>query len=266
MQIGTEIRFTLAGTDGDSGDQLLFSAKGLPANSKLDALSGAFRFNPVASQVENYTITFMVSDGKQSASQEVILQVTPATENQITALSSRVLDASAFAAGNVVPIQGVVVTVEGSTVSVTSDANGNFTLSGIPHGKLIVTLDASGVTTSDGIVFANYAGRLPIMENIHNRPYRDYLLPRIDSQGMATVNPVESTTVSNSNIGVTLSVPANTAMKHDGTPYSGPLSVSEVPITATPRELPEFLQPAFMITLQPVGIRFANSGKCDLSQ
>ncbi len=128
----------------------------------------------------------------------------------------------------------------------------------IPHGSQIVTLNASGVTGSDQVRYANFNGRLNIMQNVLNRPLRDYMLPRVDPASTAMVNPTQTTTVSNTNAGVTLTVPRNTAMNSDGTIYSGPLSVDMVPTDATPRELPEEFQPSFIITIQPTGVRFNN--------
>ena len=258
IQLGAELRFTLSATDGDTGDVLRFRAMGMPANTIFEADDAEFRFAPLADQVGTHTVTFSVSDGKQSSSQDVDFIVTPAAQSQVTALSSRVLDGNAFSEGRIVSLSGVTVSVEGSTVTATSDDQGYFTLSGIPHGKLIVSLDATGVTDSDGNTFANFKGKLPIMENVLNRPYREYLLPKIDATGMAMVDPSQASTVNNTNIGVSFTVPANTAMNHDGTAYTGPLSVSQVPTNATPRELPPLFRPNFIITLQPVGIRFAN--------
>ena len=257
LQLGTELRLTLAGTDADSGDRLRFSATEMPANARLDSGSGQFRFRPLSDQVGTHVVNFMVSDGKQSSSLEVSFVVTPAVEEQVTALKSRVLDASAFSQGNTVPLEGVTITIEGSSVSTTSDADGYFTLSGIPHGIQIVSLNASGVAASDGSTFADFKGRLPIMPNVLNRPFRDYLLPKIDPQGMAMVNSETETTVNNTNIGVSLTIPPETAINQDGTSYTGPLSVSVVPSNATPRELPEAFRPSFIITLQPVGVRFS---------
>ena len=260
LQVGQELRFLLEATDTDSHDQVVFSAVNLPANSRLDGSSGAFRFKPRPNQVGNHQMTFMAGDGKESSSQRVTITVSAPDTAQVTTLSSRVLDAKAYSIdGSLVPLAGVKVSVVGSSVpAVTSDAHGRFSISGIPHGPQTVSLDASGVTWADGSTFANFKGRLPIMPNVLNRPHRDYMLPRIDAAGTAMVTPASATTVSNTNIGVTLSVPANTAMNKDGTMYSGPLSVSRVPTNATPRELPEAFRPSFIITLQPVGIRFAN--------
>ena len=256
IEMGTELRFTLSGSDTDTNDSLTFLATNLPENSRLDGATGKFRFTPSPSQVEDHTVTFTVTDGQESHSQDVVFTVEAAEADQVTALKSRVLDGNAYSAGEVVPISGVTISVEGSTVTTTTDANGEFTISGIPHGAQIVSLDATGLTASNGHQYANFKGRLKILPNVLNRPHRDYMLPRVNPDHISMVNPARATTVSNSDIGVSMTVPAETVMSSDGTMYSGPLSISMVPIDATPRELPEEFNPSLLITLQPVGMSF----------
>ena len=254
ISIGTELRFTISGSDADTQDEIRFLSPNLPANASLNGGTGEFRFQPALNQVGPHAVTFQVTDGKDITSQGVMFLVQPADEGQVTALSSRVIDANAFSSGQTVPLAGVVIGVQGSTVTTTTDAQGRFTLSGIPHGPQIITLDTSGVTGPHR--YANYAGRLNIMQNVLNRPLRDYMLPRMNTG--TTVNPTQTTTVSNTNAGVTLTIPRNTAMNPNGTMFSGNLSVDMVPADATPRELPEEFSPSFIITIQPLGVRFAN--------
>ncbi len=255
IPIGTELRFTISGSDADTQDEIRFLSPNLPANASLNGGTGEFRFKPVLSQVGPHTVTFQVTDGKDITSQGVMLIVQPADENQVTALSSRVIDANSFSDGQTVPLAGVKVSVLGSSVTTTTDAQGRFTLSGIPHGSQIITLDASAVTGTTHS-YANFNGRLNILQNVLNRPSRDYMLPRMSTG--TTVIPTQTTTVSNTNIGVTLTIPRNTAMNQDGTMFSGTLSIDMVPTDATPRELPEEFSPSFIITIQPTGVRFAN--------
>ena len=257
FQVGTEIRFTISGMDADTDDNLYFSAIGLPKNAILNSQTGGFRFNPTPDQVGDHTVKFMISDGSETSSQDVILSVLSANPNQSTTLSSRVLDAKFYSEeGREVPLVGVKVSVEGSSKIAITDSDGRFTLTGIPHGALIVHVDASDLTAPNNDKYGNFAGRLRIMPNVNNRPYRDYMLPRVDAVGMAMVGPTKKAIVNNTNIKVKLEVPAGTAVNTDGTPYTGPLSVSEVPIDATPRELPEVFRPSQLLTLQPIGVRF----------
>ena len=258
LQVGTELRFTINGSDGDANDRLSFLAQNLPENAKFNGTTREFRFEPSPSQVGNHKVTFVVTDGKDSATQEVTIIVEAPAPNQPTTLSSRVLDGTAMDKGQTIPLAGVKVSVEGSSQMAVSDAQGRFSLTNIPAGARIVSLDASGVTAQDGSTYGDFKGRLKIVANVHNRPFRDYMLPRIEAESMAMIEPDKMTMVQNENIGVSMMIPANTAMNPDGTMYSGPISISMVPVDSAPRELPEDLQPNFLITLQPVNIRFNN--------
>ena len=70
-----------------------------------------------------------------------------------------------------------------------TDTNGEFTISGIPHGAQIVSLDATGLTASNGHQYANFKGRLKILPNVLNRPHRNYMLPRVNPDHISMVNP-----------------------------------------------------------------------------
>ena len=255
LELGSELRLFLQGSDED-GDELSFSGEGMPSSSRLDGVSGEFRFNPSADQTGDHKVTFSVSDGRAISTQEVTIRVMAPAKNQVTTLTSRVLDANAYSAGQIVPIVGVRVTVEGSSVETSSDTQGYFTLKGISNGAKIVSLNASGLKDSQNRAYANFEGRLKILPNVHNRPYRDYMLPTVDPKGMAMVERDKATMLENTDLGVRMMIPANTAMNRDGSMYEGEISVSMVPIDATPRELPEEFRPSVLLTLQPTGIRF----------
>ena len=187
VQVGQELRFTISGEDADSHDDLVFVARKLPDGARFLGPSRQFRFQPEPEQVGNHVITIIVTDGKESSTQDVTVTVNPPDPAQPTTLSSRVLDGTAMEKGQTVPLAGVKVSVEGSNKVATSDDQGNFTLTDIPAGALIVSLDASAVTASDGSIYGDFKGRLKIMKNVHNRPFRDYMLPKIDPKGMAMV-------------------------------------------------------------------------------
>ncbi len=258
LQVGTELRFKISGSDKDASDKLSYFARNLPLNAKFSDTTREFRFEPSPSQVGSHKVAFIVTDGKESASQEVTITVQAPAPNQPTTLSSRVLDGTAMDKGLTIPLAGVKVSVEGSSQVAVSDAQGRFTLSNIPAGARIVSLDASGVTAQDGSTYGDFKGRLKIVANVHNRPFRDYMLPRVEAKSMVMIEPDKMAMVQNADIGTSMMIPPNTAMNQDGTMYSGPLSVSMVPVESAPRELPEDLRPNFLITLQPVNIRFAN--------
>ena len=75
FQLGQELRFTLSGTDTDTGDTLSFSASSLPKNARLNSKTGEFRFTP--EETGDHTISFTVMDESASVSQDVVIKVLP---------------------------------------------------------------------------------------------------------------------------------------------------------------------------------------------
>ena len=67
----------------------------------------------------------------------------------------------------------------------------------------------------------------------------------------------QATMVMNPTLGVELSIPENAVVNDDGSTFTGSITVSEVPSNLAPVSLPEFLDPAVLITIQPAGIRFS---------
>ena len=59
---GSSLRLTVDGSDPDNGDQLTFSAQGLPAGARFDAASRTFSWTPDTAQQGTYTVAFAVSD------------------------------------------------------------------------------------------------------------------------------------------------------------------------------------------------------------
>ncbi len=71
---GAPLSFIVSATDAD-GDTLTYSATGLPTEATLDSSTGAFSWTPGAAVNENFTITFTVSDGALSDSEEITISV-----------------------------------------------------------------------------------------------------------------------------------------------------------------------------------------------
>jgi serine protease len=72
---GSTLAFTVTATDAD-GDELAYSATGLPTGASLDATTGAFSWTPDYTQSGIYTVTFMVSDGVLTDSETITITVT----------------------------------------------------------------------------------------------------------------------------------------------------------------------------------------------
>ncbi len=256
VPLGQTLAVTLTASDAD-GDPLRFGALPLPlpAPATLDAVSGAFSFRPDPSQVGNFDVTFTVSDGVAVDSE--LVTVTVVDPGGGTALSGRILDANDAVSGVTTPIVGVTVSLLGTGLSTVSGPSGHFSLPGAPSGKQILDLDVATASPGPGGVFyAGFREALPLIPGVDNVIDRPFYLPRLDNSSRTTVDPTQTTFVTNAALGVTLEVPPASARNPDGSLFVGELTISEVPDALAPAPLPGTLQPGLLITIQPVGVTF----------
>ncbi|SFM85372.1 putative Ig domain-containing protein [Methanolobus profundi] len=71
----SELRFTVSGTDPDTGDQLSYSTSVLPDDSTFNANTGEFVWITDFDDSGTYTLTFTVSDGSLSDSETIVITV-----------------------------------------------------------------------------------------------------------------------------------------------------------------------------------------------
>jgi len=89
---GTELVINVSATDAE-GDNLVFSATGLPTGALFDAATRKFTWKPSSTQAGDYTVTFSVSDGKLSASTNVKITVVDAnTAPTITPIADKTVN------------------------------------------------------------------------------------------------------------------------------------------------------------------------------
>ncbi len=232
----------------------------LPANSSLNAATGEFVFTPDESQVGDVNLTFIVSNGTGTDSEAVTITVTGAPSGGVTKLSGRLLDTNDFVLGIETPVVGARVSLLSCTPScdVFSDSNGDFTLTGIPSGDQILDIDTNdpAVLPAPGF-YAGFREMIELIDGVDNVLPQTVYLPRIDMSSLTTIDPSVDTPVINPGLGVTLTVLAGSATSPDGvTPFTGQLSISEVPAALAPAPLPDELSPSLLITIQPVGVTF----------
>ena len=225
VTIGSSLGFTVSATDDDGDDVALFGV-GIPEGSVFNTVTGIFRWRPLPSQVGVHEILFKAADGLSDISKTVSITVNAPPPDTPTGFRGRVIDGNSMAGGSVLPIQGVVVSISGFDTTATSDANGYFTLTGIPAGRQRAGFDSTGASGPDGVKYANFHGMINFTKNALNDTGREFMLPRIDTKGMATVETDEMTMVENPSIGVRVEIPANVTMNPDGTPFTGTLSLS----------------------------------------
>jgi len=70
-----QIQFQVEGSDPDTDNQLTYTAQNLPQGATFDPASGLFRWTPNYEQAGDYSVTFVVSDGKESAQVTVPIKV-----------------------------------------------------------------------------------------------------------------------------------------------------------------------------------------------
>src|SRR3546814_1671363 len=72
--IGEEKRFTVAASDPDSEDRLVFTAEGLPEGATVDPDSGEFAWTPGPGQAGDYVVTLIVDDGDVKTRRAILVR------------------------------------------------------------------------------------------------------------------------------------------------------------------------------------------------
>ncbi len=75
VQVGEQVELRFSASDED-GDDLTYTAGGLPAGAEFDSASGTLTWTPTAEQTGNFSITVTVSDGSDSDSTTGTITVT----------------------------------------------------------------------------------------------------------------------------------------------------------------------------------------------
>ncbi len=200
MALGSSLALQLSASDPE-GQALSFGVSPLPLlqNASVDTLTGTFVFTPDAAQVGSIELTFQVNDGQGGTDSEtVLITVEAPPPGGVTALVGRILDANAFVEGSETPIVGVAVSLLGTGASAISDANGRFTLTGVPGGSQIFDIDVTGAKAApDGSDYAGFREEIDLIDGVANVVDRPFFLPRINKASLTTVNPGTTTVVTN---------------------------------------------------------------------
>ena len=154
-------------------------------------------------------------------------------------------------------LPGLLLQTAETGLSTITDTSGNFTLPGLTAGDNHFEYDASSATAPNGSFYGAFIGNKDIIGNVNNIITRPIYLMRIDTAGEVQVDPANTTILTNPNLNITLTIPPNTVKDENGNDYTGMLSISEVPADFTPGSLPDELGPGLVISLQPMGLTFA---------
>ncbi len=257
VTVGDTLTINITATDLNK-DDLLFTVTPLPLidNASFNASSGVFTFSPAVDQAGNFQLTFSVSDGALTDSETITITVEAPSAEGDTALKGQMLDANDADIGITTPIVGATITNEETDLSTTTDNNGNFLLGGLTSGENHFDFDGTTATNLTGSTYGMFRGMQEIIANATNVIPRPVYLMRLETEGEVQVDPNSETVVENERLDVKLEIPAQTVMNEDGSFYTGMLSISEVPTEFTPASLPDTLEPAMVLTIQPAGLSF----------
>ncbi len=258
VSVGTTLNLNLAAVDPE-GDAFIFGATTLPlpGNATLSAQTGSFRFRPTVAEVGVNTVNFFVSDGINVVPQSITITVPAPDPNAPTGFSGRLLDANDYKNGITTPVVGATISFLGTGISATSDSDGRFVLNNLPAGDQVFDINAGTANSApDGKEYAGFREEVELQANVVNVIDRPFFLPRIADTSRTTVDPNTMTMVQNDALDVSLEIPPQTAKNPDGSNFTGELSISLVPEDLAPAPLPDTLDPALLITIQPVGVTF----------
>ena len=259
VAVGSQLSFMLTATDPDN-EEISFSASPapLPANATLNQNTGEFLFKPDGSQTGAIQLTFFARDGRGGVDSETVtLTVQAPPPNQATTLTGRLLDTNDFSNGLERPIVGATIALLDTGFTARTNADGYFTLTGIPSGDQILDIDTSTANPApDGSPYSGFRERIGLLDGANNVVERPFFLPRVAAESLTTVNPAQTTTVENPTLDIQIEVAPFSAQGEGGVDFSGQLSISPVPEALAPAALPEELDPGLLITIQPVGVTF----------
>ncbi|MBW4497678.1 MAG: hypothetical protein KME26_32380, partial [Oscillatoria princeps RMCB-10] len=258
---GERLEIPLSATDAN-GDKVIYSIRSgsrLP-KGKITG-NGQLIFTPAPDDVGTYNFTLVASDGALETPQEVTLTV--AADPVTTTRVSGVIENTAQE-----PLAGVIIEL-GSLQTVTA-ADGSFILE-TPGALPENTLKIRGEGISGDVTYPFIAEKLPLLlehevyTGVNNVISRPIYLPPIDTANAETIDPAADVTVTTANIpGASVFVAAGSLKDQQGNPYTGQLSITEVPAELTPAALPSNLHPDVVVTIQPGEMAFTTPAPLSL--
>ncbi|MEM9557543.1 MAG: carboxypeptidase regulatory-like domain-containing protein [Acidobacteriota bacterium] len=152
------------------------------------------------------------------------------------------------------PLPGATVHIAGTSLTTTTDANGRFSLAGVPVGAILFEVDGS-TTTRDG-VWPHLEYELTTVAGQDNSIDRPVYMVELDADGSAPATASEDITLTLDNVpGAELTVFGNSVTCPDGS-TDCEITVTQVRAERVPMEPP--LGSSFMLawTIQPADATF----------
>lgn len=253
--VGGVLRVPLIASDADE-DSLIFDVQAIdgssiPANGRMES-NGTLVFRPAPDQVGSTDLRVTVSDGVLSTTSTFSLNVLP-DANTSTRISGKILQV------NGQPLADMRVDLGASQVLTQSD--GSFTVD-VGAGPVVSdTIRVRGdlfTGTAGTTVYPFIAEKLQLMlghgayTGVNNVIDRPIYLPALDVANGKTINPTVDTTVTTAALpDVSVFIQAGSLMNQLGTPFTGTLSITQVPTNLTPAALPANQRPGLVVTIQP---------------
>ena len=252
VALGSSVSFTVA-ANNSSGKPVSYAYSGaLPQGASFDATTGAFKFRPQSNNPSGYSFTFQATNGKDVITLTVPVTVTGTPVGTTASLTAKVYDAVNYANGVSTPVVGAAVSI--GSIGATSDATGAIALSGLPVGQGTLVVSASGAGPApDGSPYLDTVLPAPLIAGVVNTLDGPILLAR--ASGGGSVGGSGSTTITNSALGVTLTIAPNSAFTASGAPYTGQVSIGSLP-AGTPIGLPAGFAPCQLLVVSPTGVTF----------
>ncbi len=254
---GDQIQVPLIASDAD-GDQVVFALidDGQAPNVRL-LPGGILDVQPLKEHVGTHQIKLSATDGSQLVEQTVTIEVL-SDPVQTTRIRGRVLNTDES------PISGMLVEI--GSVQTLTDSDGTFFLD-MGSGPLASnTLRVRGDTYQDGTIYPFIAEKLDLLfdrstfqTGVQNVLRRPIYLPILNPG--SSVDPQVDTQISqilrSNEPPATVYVNAGSLFTQQGTPFTGLLSITEVPPDRTPAVLPRSLSPGLVVSIQPGEMVFA---------
>ncbi len=260
---GGILTIQFAATDADN-DQVTYMVRQSSGNGQLptgllQASNGSIVFAPTPSELGTYQLEVSASDGALTTIQRFTLNVV-ADPVTTTRISGRVLDIDEK------PIVGITVQI--GAVQGLTQSDGTFMLD-LGSGQVVSdTIKIHGELFAGARVYPFIAEKFAFLleHNVfigwNNVIARSIYLPPLDVANGKRIDPLKATTVTTAAIpGVSLFVAAGTLMNQQGTPFTGVLSITKVPVNLTPAALPKGLNPDMVVTIQPGEMVFATPAR-----
>lgn len=254
--LGATAVFSVSATDPSDGGANLQIEPVEPfpllPTASFDAREGVMRYTPQVTEVGERPFVFAATTSEGVRAEVVVtVQVTARPAGSPTELTGVVLDSATQT-----PIVGAAVSV--GTLQTTTGADGSFAIPGLTVDDEVVVIDGTVAGGSDPWTFVAEDLELVlghmVFEGQVNIIQRPVYLPKLGPPA-GIVDPGQVSMLTNPSLGIEVVVQPGSA--RIGTElFSGEMFIPEVAREFTPAALPDDLQPAQVIAVQPAGLTF----------